>query len=99
MTYEELLAKHEQLVKENADLKAEKDEIEKELNELEKEYDDLCDENEKMSNEMYHQEEAIANHTTNEDYIKAIDKMTKINHEINLLTEEFKWIKVPEVYD
>lgn len=95
----ELLAKNKQLEKENADLKAEKDEIEKELSELEKEYDDLHDENEAMSDDMYHQEEAIANHTTNEDYIKAIDKMTKINHEINLLTEEFKWIKVPEVYD
>lgn len=99
MIYGDLLVKCHQLEKENADLKAEKDEIEKELSELEKEYDDLHDENEAMSDDMYHQEEAIANHTTNEDYIKAIDKMTKINHEINLLTEEFKWIKVPEVYD
>ena len=99
MTYEELLAKNEQLVKENADLKAEKDEIEKELSELEGEYDDLHDENETMSNEMYRREESIANHTTSEDYLKIIDKMTKINHEIGLLTEEFKWIKVPEIDD
>ena len=97
MTYEELLAKNKQLEEENIELKTEKDEIEKELSELEKEYDDLCDENEKMSNEMYHQEEAIANHTTNEDYLKIIEKMTKINHEISLLTEEFKWIKIPEI--
>lgn len=97
MTYEELLAKNKQLEKENADLKAEKDEIEKELSELEGEYDDLHDENERNANDLYSHQEYAEGYVTNEDYLKAIDKMTKINHEISLLTEEFKWIKIPEI--